>query len=252
MTYRPYPADVAADIDAPIVYLVPSRGRPANAVELVAAWDATLSAVPAANLVIVLDDDDPALDGYADAFNHGTTVPEWCEVIIGPRYRLGPTLNRLAPVFAAGRTAVGFMGDDHRPRTLRWDERLDELHNATPLAVVYGNDLVRGADLPTAVSIDARIIGELGYMVPPDAVHLYLDDYWRRLGTDLGTLVYADDLVIEHCHPTAGTAPFDDRYAEVNAAELYAADEATFLAHLVHVHPDDIARLTALKDSLTA
>lgn len=236
--------DYADDIDEPIVYLVPSRGRPGNAAELLAAWDATLSDVPAAAVVLVLDDDDPTLDEYLDRLE----LPAWADVLVGPRLRLGGTLNTLAPIYAAERTGVGFMGDDHRPRTVGWDEQLLAAHHGTPFGVVYGNDLVRGADLPTAVSVDARIIRDLGYMVPPGAVHLYLDDYWRTLGADLGTLVYDPSIVIEHLHPSAGTAELDDGYVEVNRPEQYAADEAVYRSHLAGRHPADIRRLRDLLD----
>ena len=122
--------------------------------------------------------------------------------------------------------------------------------HATPLAVVYGNDLVRGADLPTAVSISADIITELGYFVPPGAVHLYLDDYWKALGSDLGTLRYCPELVIEHLHPTAGTAPSDAGYLEVNRPELYRQDEQTYHRHMATRHPADIDRLRELRRAL--
>ena len=239
--YR-YALELADELVEPIVYLVPSRGRPGNAYELVQAWDATLGDVPAAALVLVVDDDEPDLDGYL-----ALELPPWADILVGPRLRLGPTLNELAPVFAVGRTAVGFMGDDHRPRTTGWDERLLDMHHATPFAVVYGNDLVRGAALPTAVSIDARIIDALGRMVPPGAVHLYLDDYWRALGADLGTLRYDADLIIEHLHPTAGTADMDAGYREVNRPEQYRHDEAIYHRHMAERHTADLALLRELR-----
>lgn len=236
--------ELADELVEPIVYLVPSRGRPANIVELVHAWDATLSDVPAAALVIVADDDDPTIGGYL-ALEYD--LPPWAELLVGPRLRLGPTLNALGPVFADGRTAVGFMGDDHRPRTDEWDLKLLDLHHGTPFAVVYGNDLVRGAALPTAVSIDARIVDALGRMVPPGAVHLYLDDYWRSLGADLGTLRYEAALIIEHLHPTAGTAELDAGYVEVNRPELYRQDEDTYHRHMAERHTADLELLRELR-----
>lgn len=248
LTYRLDQApELAAELEAPIVYLVPSRGRPHNVAELLEAWAATLSDVPVAELVVMLDEDDPELKGYLDVIGgvQCTELPEWANVTIGPRLRLGPTLNHVAPYFAADRIAVGFMGDDHRPRTKGFDERILEAHRAGYL-VVYGNDLVRGAALPTACTIDGRVITTLGYMVPPGAVHLYLDDYWRTLGTDLGRLRYEADVIIEHLHPTAGTAAHDAGYAEVNAPELYKADEQVYRAHLAEQHPADLANLRRL------
>jgi len=247
-------AELAAELEAPLVYLVPTRGRPGNIVELLAAWTQTAypsELAPAAELVIIVDDDDPALDGYVDVVGpSGDALPEYASLLVGPRLRLGGTLNEVAPLFATdGRIGVGFMGDDHRPRSSAWDERVANAHRRRPFAVVYGNDLVRGAQLPTAVSIDARIIDALGYYVPPGMVHLYLDDYWLRLGRELGTLTYLDDVVIEHLHPTAGTAKLDAGYVEVNDPELYAADEARFRTYLAELHP---AAMQALEPVMLA
>ena len=241
-------ADLAADIIEPIVIIVPTRGRPGNIVELIAACQDT-AAVGYAELVIALDEDDPALDRYLDVLGLDDAAGKalaGVRVVIDERLRLGGTLNKLAPVFAVDRLGVGFMGDDHRPRTAGWDRRPAEELAGNRLGVVYGNDLVRGSQLPTAVVIGGPIIVELGYMVPRGAVHLYLDDYWLTLGRDLGTLAYLDDVVIEHLHPIAGTAPHDDRYAEVNAPELYTADEARFRRYLADEHPDALDQLRQL------
>jgi len=239
-------AEVADDILEALVILVPSRGRPGNVIDLIAAWQDTADG-GYAELVIALDDDDPALDRYLDVLgvddSAGHELPDGVRVVIGERLRLGGTLNALAPVFAPNRAGVGFFGDDHRPRSSGWDRRLFEAVIEQPNAVVYGNDLVRGSQLPTAVVLDAAIIIELGYMVPPGAVHLYLDDYWLRLGKDLGSITYLDDVVIEHRHPIAGTAELDDGYREVNRPELYAADEARFRRYLDEEHADALAAL---------
>jgi hypothetical protein len=92
-----------------LIMLCPSRGRPGNITELRAAWD---QVTDHAELLVAVDDDDPALPGYQDA-----------RVLSSPR-RLGPILNTLAAEAAAGYDAVGFLGDDHRPRTPGWDTRL--------------------------------------------------------------------------------------------------------------------------------
>lgn len=246
--------DLANELTAPILYLVPSRGRPGNIAELLAAWDAMLSLNGLAQLVVMLDEDDPELTGYLDVVYPTRLNPlddphrPWLGVTIGPRLRLGGTLNHAAPVFARtpGRVAVGFMGDDHRPRTHGFDGRILEAHLLGG-RVVYGNDLVQGQALPTACTIDARIIALLDRMVPVGAVHLYLDDYWRTLGKDLEALTYLDDVIIEHLHPTAGTADHDAGYAEVNHPDVYRHDEQVYRDHLDQQHPADLELLAQLR-----
>lgn len=206
---------------APIVYLVPSRGRPGNIADLVDAWESTASGD--ADLVVAVDDDDPRLDDY-----RALTLGDRVELVVGPRLRLGGTLNALAPELAGRYSAVGFMGDDHRPRSMGWDTVLADTVDAVPGAVVYGNDLVQGAALPTAVLLDSRIVTELGYFVPPGMLHLWLDNYWLELGRRLGTLRYLPAVVIEHVHPITGRAAWDDGYRENNSDATWTADEATF------------------------
>lgn len=226
---------------APIVYLVPSRGRPGNIVELVDAWDTTRAG--AADLVVAVDLDDARLDDYLDL-----PLPEWATVVTGPRLRLGGTLNALSPELAGRYRAVGFMGDDHRPRSLGWDQRLEA--ELAPGAVIYGNDLVQGAALPTAVLLERLVVDELGYFVPPGMLHLWLDNYWLELGRRLRTLRYLADVVIEHVHPITGRAEWDDGYRENNSPETWSADEATFKRYAateLDVAVDRIAARIALE-----
>ena len=55
-------------------------------------------------------------------------------------------------------------------------------------------------------------------MAPQVMRHLYLDNFWKHLGEQTGGLRYLGDVVIEHLHPVAGKAPWDHRYAAVNAS----------------------------------
>lgn len=210
-----------------LIMLCPSRGRPGNITELRAAWD---EVTDNAELLVAVDDDDPKLPEYGDA-----------RVLSSPR-RLGPILNALAAEAASGYDAVGFLGDDHRPRTPGWDTQLLAALDGRP-GVAYGNDLHQGGRLPTAVVISSAVIRALEYMVPPVLEHLYLDDFWRQLGLDLGHLEYLPDVIIEHCHPNAGKASWDDGYERVNSPEQNTADSAAYTQFMSSVWPSDLARL---------
>jgi hypothetical protein len=95
------------------------------------------------------------------------------------------------------------------------------------------------------VVISSVIIRALGYMVPPGLEHLYLDDFWKRLGQDLGHLEYLPDVIIEHCHPNAGKATWDDGYERVNSPGQNAWDRAAYGAFLGGRWPGELARLRA-------
>lgn len=224
-----------------IVVLVPTRGRPDNALRLRTEGMGLASGYKDGDtsLVFGVDSDDEQRSRY-----EALLPPD--EVYVGPRLRMGPTLNVLAKYWAdmPGVDIIGFMGDDHLPRTQGWDDVVRRGFAALRgTGLVYGNDLVHGAGLPTAVFMSADIVRELGFFCPPNQIHLYLDNFWLRLGRDLRRIVYAPELVIEHLHPVVGKAEVDAVYAEVNSGEMYSHDEAAFNAYITGEYPADLERL---------
>ena len=201
--------------------IVPSRGRPDNIAALLDAWrDITTGD---SRLLVAVDDDDPELERYLKLDTAG------CRMYVGPRLRLGGTLNTLALKHSREHFAIGFMGDDHRPRgPVGWDVQFVTELRRLGTGLVYGDDLLQRERLPTAVAMTSNIIRTLGYMVPPGLTHLYMDDFWLTLGRKLGSITYLSGVVIEHMHPVAGKAQMDAGYAEVNAPEMYRKDGETF------------------------
>ncbi|MER7487970.1 hypothetical protein ABTY20_19090 [Streptomyces sp. NPDC126497] len=211
----------------PLAVIVPTRGRPQNASRLQQAFTDTdsLNAVP----VFVLDADDPELPGYLARVGVGEITHVMIHDGDGGT-GMTAALNYAANVLADEYAALGFMGDDHLPRTAGWDAHvLGALAGPGP-AVVYGNDLLQGEALPTAAFMPSRLVRALGFMAPPVLRHLYVDNFWLELGRTLGALRYLPDVVIEHLHPAAGKAAMDERYAAVNATEADTADRAAWLA----------------------
>jgi len=205
-----------------LMVIVPTRGRPESAVRLSRAFEETTAsgALP----VFVVDHDDPSLPGYKEALDQGL-VPRLL-VWDGAQGGAGLCfpLNFAARRYAEAVDYVGFMGDDHLPRTLGWDtEMIRELDSLEP-RIAYGNDLLQGANLPTAVFMQSRMIQATGVMAPQVMRHLYLDNYWKELGERTGGLRYRDDVVIEHLHPVAGKADWDEGYRRVNASAVDTHD----------------------------
>lgn len=219
-----------------MVVVVPSRGRPHNVARLAQAWRDTGAT---ADLSVLVDADDETLPGY-----QALGLPA---LHVGPRQRIGPLLNQWAPLLAKGYDVVGFMGDDHVPRTPGWDARV--LDASTPWTVVYGDDLLQGQNLPTAVFQGAGLVRTLGRFNPPGCDHLYLDNYWKTLGERLGTLVWLPDVVIEHVHYLNGKAPEDDLYREVNDPGMYARDGAAWESYAASGLDDDVALLRAAMEA---
>ncbi|MEV4672712.1 hypothetical protein AB0K34_13740 [Actinomadura sp. NPDC049382] len=225
--------------DVDLLFIVPSRGRPHNIAALHDAWAATTTGV--SGLLVAADDDDPALPGYEQVCGE-----RGIELTVGPRLRMVPTLNKVAVEHAPHHFAVGFLGDDHRPRTLGFDAHYLAALRTLGTGWVYGNDLLAGERLPTQWAQTSDIVQVLGAMVPAPVKHLWADNQVYDLGHAVSRIRYLPDVVVEHCHPLAGKADDDARYREVNAADASEADRLVYAHWYEHDMPADIAKLRAL------
>jgi hypothetical protein len=220
--------------------IVPSRGRPENVRELLKAWAET--ATGAADIVVALDADDPQRPGYGEI-----GAPEFTQwVLMTDRLRLGGTLNEVALNYGRSYRMVGFLGDDHRPRTAGWDRRMVDVLDEMGTGLVYGDDLFQRQNLPTQIAMTSDIVRALGYMVPGGLVHLYVDNAWKVLGERIGRLRYLPDVVIEHLHPSAGKAELDDSYRETNSQQQFDEDRHRYEDWLQLQADADVACLREL------
>lgn len=231
---------------AELLMIVPSRGRPQNVAALLDAWRET--ATGAADLLVALDLDDPTVPDYklvSAAFQWPADRGRFhCRV--GERLRLGGTLNTVALEQAGHYRMVGFLGDDHRPRTVGWDRRMVDALDELGTGMVYGDDLFQRQNLPTQIAMTSDIVRSLGYMVPGGLVHLYVDNAWAELGNTIGRLRYLPDVVIEHLHPSAGKAEMDASYEETNSQAQFDADRHRFEDWKRFSMDADVARLQEL------
>ena len=222
-----------------LLIIVPSRGRPQNIAALHDAWTATSTGT--AELLVAADDDDPTLPDYQTVCGD-----RGIELTVGPRLRMVPTLNAVAVERAPHHFAVGFLGDDHRPRTVGWDAHYLAALRTLDTGYVYGNDLYAGHRLPTQWAQTSNIVQALNAMVPAPVRHLWADNQIWDLGHAIDRIRYLPDVVIEHMHPIVGKAPDDDGYAEVNAPEASERDRIIYAHWYEHQFPADTEKLRAL------
>ena len=210
--------------------IVPTRGRPHNARRLINAWKDTEAAC---DLLFCIDDDDPCMAEYL-------SIP--ADFVVGQRLRIGPTLNEQAIRSILEYDIIGFMGDDHLPRTHHWDVPIAQALHQTGIA--YGNDLLQGQNLPTAVFMTSDIPASLGYFCPPGLLHMYLDDSWKAWGSGADCLHYLDDVVIEHMHPGLSKAAVDQVYEQSNV--LMESDRIRYQEYCLTSLADDILKIRGL------
>ena len=212
--------------------ILPSRGRPQNV-------ERCINALKENSLIsdfcVAIDDDQsdlyPRLDGVIYEVN--------------PRLRVNGTVNLVATKYAEKYKTVYFIGDDHLVKSKNWDQLLAEPINAKGYGISFGNDLLQGQNLATAAMMSTNIIEVLGFMSPPQLIHLFIDNFWTALGVNIGSLYYFDDVIIEHLHPYAGKAEMDAGYIDANSAERVSADEREFARYMADEFENDLKKVMA-------
>lgn len=222
-----------------LVIVVPSRGRPGAATELLEAFIATCTADT--RLVVAVDQDDPTAADYPD----GTWTAPTRGMVSTLNWAVNRTLEELQPF------AIGFMGDDHRPTTRGWDARylreLHELHDQCGAGIVYGNDLIQGKRLPTQVAMTASIPRALGHLAPERFGHLFVDNVWKAWGEGAGCLRYLDDVIVQHLHPVTGQVEWDEGHKRVNSPSQHRADKTAWVNYQQDELGQAVASIRALR-----
>lgn len=215
-----------------LLTLVPTRNRVENALELLNVFYQTTTD-DLSGLLFIVGTEDPRLKEYI------ASIPQE-HLFVFPDRGLVKALNYVAPLYVDAYEAIGFMGDDHRPRTTGWDSAyLDVLRGLGP-GYVYGNDLLVGERIPTQVAISSSIIKSLGFFGPKEFIHLCVDLTWKDMGEALGRLFYLENVVVEHMHPSAGKAEEDSGYRHVNSAMMEKLDQKTYRKWKSHQMQSDV------------
>lgn len=226
-----------------VIVVIPSRGRPARAAAAIEALRRN-AAMVGTSIVLVVDADDPCLAEYT-ALRYPGFGPEVTTVTLAAEETgsLVKATNTVSMRIAHEDpdAVIGNLGDDHMARTRGWDRMVTETL-ATP-GVAYGDDLLQGEALPTAPFISAEIALALGYYALPDLRHLFIDNVWRDVGAQTGTLRYLPGLVIEHLHPLAGKAEWDPGYERANGMHTVDHDRMAYESWREHAMATDIGRV---------
>jgi len=231
-----------------LIILVPTRGRPQNVAPIVMAWAETGAFADGAELIFVIDSDDIHCAKYQSEINEAGPGVSF---LIESEWRpLVPKLNRVAsPLATLGDSPLGFMGDDHLPRTEGWARRvLKEVETGEPV-ILSGPDGLRTDNLPTWWVMSANVVRALGGMVPAPVEHLYCDNSVRDVAMGASCYHWMPDLLVEHVHPAGGKVPMDDGYRRVNSGQQYKADRTRYAAWAWKRMRADVEKVNALRES---
>jgi hypothetical protein len=222
-----------------MLLIVPSRGRPENIKRL---CEALVNTNADLDLAVGVDQDDPTLEQYK-AIQNEYPFQLW---ISQERKRFAATVNYIALHSHEDYKYLAWMGDDHVPHTLYWDQLYRNELDKAGVGVVYGNDLVQGENIATELAFTSNIVEALGYAIPDGFIHLFVDNYFMELGKSIDRLVYLPDVIVQHMHYSAGSAQEDQTYREANSPANWSNDERRFHEYVVNELPSDAAKLREL------
>jgi|SRR3954463_15409557 len=212
------------DNEFDLTVYVPTRGRPENALRLQDAFFRTSRLM--SRVVFINSANDEHLDRYLGLHENITVSPT------KPGFVNPLNLGYLEDRKKVYSYAVGFMGDDHLPRTDGWDEMFVQSLLEMKSGFVYGNDGFQGVRIPTQVAMTSDIPLTLGFMTLPQLSHLYADNWWLDFGNRIGKIKYVNDAVIEHMHPAAGKANSDAGYEFSGSFALDLSDRGIYESYL--------------------
>lgn len=238
-----------------ILLIVPSRGRPKAAAELVESWRKASDG--RSRLLFCLDDDDETLFDYRSLVRDNAGV----FMVTGTRKTMCGWTNKVAIggwVGTANRSTgseireawdvYASLGDDHRLEPGFESHVYQALHDdLRGPGIVYGDDGIQGPLLPTCAFVSAAIVDVLGYMVPLGIEHLYADNFWLTLGREADCLRYLPHMRTPHLHPLIGGSPMDALYEESGSEATFARDGAAFDRWVAERKDADVAKVRALR-----
>jgi hypothetical protein len=226
-----------------ILIIVPSRTRHWNIDRLIGAWGET-GAWGTADLRIDIDANDPAHDRYrAINLPPGARMHTWDTWM--------PCMHKLEAAAAQevdSYFALGFMGDDHLPRTVGWAQRWLQVLREMGTGIVYGRDGYQDERCPTQWATTCDIVRATGRLCPSPVEHLWSDTAVYDLGKAADCIRYLPDTFIEHMHYVVGKAPRDFQYERVNSRDQWDRDEAIYRAWQRDQLPADAAAVRALME----
>ena len=162
--------------------------------------------------------------------------------MVSPKSGMVASLNWAALQLAPYYSILGFMGDDNRVKTPGWDSAVIAALKDQSVGIAYGNDLLRGELLPSSVFLTQPLVMAMKGFSPVQFQHLYVDNFWLTLGTDLKRIHYLENVIIEHLHPAANKAKVDSGYRKANAKSVYKNDRALYEAFLASSEYSDLLR----------
>lgn len=221
------------------MFLLPSLRRPNSLRRFLNAYIATSASE---HVVVWVEETDPYLVEY-----ESLQYPRNVTLVVSQPGFVGECLNRAFKKYS-DEPFYGFLSDDCIPKTKNWDTLLAK--SAGNWNVAYPHDMSdsnktfydaashditkdekKGKQLATFPCVGGELVRALGGWNPAGIQHFWTDTFWHRVGVELNTLVFRDDVIFEHCHPNFGKGEKDYTWKQVrggNKTYNASADKQRF------------------------
>jgi len=151
---------------------------------------------------------------------------------------------------------VGILNDDHRPKTLYWDQEI--LKHLETFTIIGTND-GETPDTPWqlnkilcgAIVLSGPLLRSLGYMFPPGLNHLYSDNAWQYIGERLEIIKTLPHVCVHHDHAYIHGRK-DSTTLKVNSKESWEHDERVYNVWLKERADLDIAKVYSTRQILNS
>lgn len=169
-----------------ISVLIPERGRPEMLWRLIHSLLETAQGDNRIEILVAIDDDDPAWEGSNDEINSPARADPRVFYTIGPRPKtLGEKLNLLAA--RATGDAMWFIANDYIMLTEGWPRIIREAVAALPngIGVPFPIDSLH-PDHASFPIISRKMYEAINMFAPPWFPYWYVDTWWDEVGIMLG------------------------------------------------------------------
>lgn len=199
-----------------------SRGRPDLAQKCLESLKATSHI---SDFLLIIDEDEqdlyPRIDGVTTVVmpaSYGTT---WC----------AKTNYFVEKKLYQGYFTFTWIDDDCVVETDAWDMLLTLPLKVKGYGVSWGNDGIQNGRVPTKGTATTNLLDIFGFFSIPGTIHLYVDDFWKRIGEELQSAHYAPNVMMTHNHWVNKKAEVDKTYEISMAQETWSHDQRVFMEY---------------------
>lgn len=185
-----------------IAILIPTRERLDDFIIFAESWKNTTTGL--SDVIVRIDNDDKTYEEIKHKY------PDFIYEY-GERLPFLDILNEMAVKYSKTHQYVGFMEDDCNFNTPGWEDIFrDKINEIGDYAIVWGNDLLNTSNIVGLPFMNSTLVERLGFMCPPQIKYLWADYFWKHLGTELKSLHYFPNVIIEHRHYSTGKREKDE------------------------------------------